>query len=59
MGSQFGCKIGIRSFTGRIISDLDIKKPVYLDTATYIHFGKDLDTWERTDKVAELQKAFG
>ncbi|MCK5200974.1 MAG: methionine adenosyltransferase domain-containing protein, partial [Spirochaetales bacterium] len=42
-----------------IIRDLELKKPIYLDTATYGHFGKDAYTWEKTDKVKELQKAVG
>lgn len=42
-----------------IIRDLDLKKPIYLDTATYGHFGKDTYTWEKIDKVKELQKAVG
>ncbi len=42
-----------------IIEHLDLKKPVYRKTATYGHFGKDGFTWERTDKVQELQKEVG
>ncbi len=42
-----------------IIRDLDLKRPIYLDTATYGHFGKDSYTWEKTDKIKELQKAVG
>ncbi len=42
-----------------IIRDLELKKPIYLDTATYGHFGKDTYTWEKIDKVKELQKAVG
>ncbi len=42
-----------------IIRDLDLKKPIYLDTATYGHFGKSGYTWEKTDKVKDLQKAVG
>lgn len=41
-----------------IIRDLDLRKPIYAKTAAYGHFGRnDLDlTWERTDKVVELNK---
>ncbi|WP_052012382.1 methionine adenosyltransferase [Alicyclobacillus hesperidum] len=41
-----------------IIRDLDLRRPIYRQTAAYGHFGRaDLDLpWERTDKVAELQK---
>jgi S-adenosylmethionine synthetase len=42
-----------------IIRDLDLKRPIYLDTATYGHFGKDGYSWEKVDKVKELLKAVG
>ena len=34
-----------------IIRDLDLKRPIYAQTAAYGHFGRDLDeiTWERTE----------
>ena len=40
-----------------IIRMLDLRKPVYRQTAAYGHFGRnDLDlTWERLDKVEELK----
>jgi S-adenosylmethionine synthetase len=52
-----------------IIEALDLRKPIYSDTAAYGHFGRDSEktvrhgkkvttfTWERTDKVAALKKA--
>jgi len=42
-----------------IINDLDLLRPIYAQTAAYGHFGRELPdfTWERTDRVAELQKA--
>ena len=42
-----------------IIRDLDLLRPVYRKTAAYGHFGRELPqfTWERTDKVADLQAA--
>jgi S-adenosylmethionine synthetase len=42
-----------------IITQLDLKRPIYSKTTNYGHFGKDdADlTWERTDKVEALQKA--
>jgi S-adenosylmethionine synthetase len=52
-----------------IIDALDLRKPIYSDTAAYGHFGRaseravrfgkkvTLFTWERTDRVAELKKA--
>lgn len=44
---------------GAIIHELSLRQPIYRQTATYGHFGRDdLDlTWERTDKVAQLREA--
>ncbi len=42
-----------------IIRELDLKKPIYQKTATYGHFGKDSFTWEKVDKVTDLQKEIG
>jgi S-adenosylmethionine synthetase len=44
-----------------IIHNLDLRHPIYRQTAAYGHFGRpDLDLpWERTDKVEELQAAAG
>ncbi len=42
-----------------IIRDLDLKKPIYLDTATYGHFGNNKYSWEQKDKIKELQNAVG
>ncbi|MFC4225340.1 methionine adenosyltransferase [Lysinibacter cavernae] len=44
-----------------IIRDLDLLRPIYAKTAAYGHFGRELPefTWERTDRVAELQSAAG
>ena len=43
---------------GAIIRDLDLRKPIYKQTAAYGHFGRtDLDLpWERTDKAEILRK---
>jgi S-adenosylmethionine synthetase len=42
-----------------IINDLDLLRPIYAQTAAYGHFGRELPdfTWEKTDRVGELQKA--
>jgi len=39
-----------------LINMLDLKKPIYLPTAAYGHFGRsDIDlTWERTNKAVDL-----
>jgi len=44
-----------------IIKELDLLRPIYRKTATYGHFGReDPDfTWEKTNKVEDLKKAFG
>ncbi len=44
-----------------IIRDLDLRRPIYLPTAAYGHFGRtDLDLpWERTDKAALLRDEAG
>lgn len=42
-----------------IIRDLDLRRPIYKQTAAYGHFGRtDIDLpWERTDKVELLRNA--
>ncbi|SDC19347.1 methionine adenosyltransferase [Sanguibacter gelidistatuariae] len=44
---------------GAIVADLDLLRPIYAQTAAYGHFGRELAdfTWERTDRIAELQAA--
>lgn len=44
-----------------IIRDLNLLRPIYRETATYGHFGRDLPnfTWERLDKVDELRRKAG
>jgi S-adenosylmethionine synthetase len=37
-----------------IIKTLDLKKPVYQTTASYGHFGRDIFSWEKTDKIDAL-----
>ncbi|MDD2696013.1 MAG: methionine adenosyltransferase [Anaerolineales bacterium] len=46
---------------GAIIHDLDLRRPIYRQTATYGHFGRDdLDLpWERTDKADLLRQEAG
>ena len=43
---------------------LQLNKPIYQRTASYGHFGRKPErdgafSWERTDLVAELKRAFG
>ena len=46
---------------GAIIRDLDLRRPIYLPTAAYGHFGRaDLDLpWERLDRVEALKAEAG
>lgn len=43
---------------GAIIRDLDLRRPIYRQTAAYGHFGRtDIDlSWERLNKVEEIKK---
>ena len=42
-----------------LIQMLDLKRPIYRQTAAYGHFGRELPdfTWEKTDKAEALKKA--
>lgn len=44
-----------------IIESLDLRKPIYLKTASYGHFGRNEPefTWEKTDKAAKLKEQAG
>lgn len=44
-----------------IIDMLDLRRPIYRDTAAYGHFGRELPnfTWEKTDKAAALRAEAG
>jgi S-adenosylmethionine synthetase len=43
----------------KIISELDLLRPIYAETSTYGHFGRELPnfTWERLDRVDALRAA--
>ena len=46
-----------------IIKQLNLQNPIYLPTSAYGHFGRTPDnngcfSWEKTDKIEELQKCF-
>jgi len=36
---------------GKIVQDLDLKKPIYSKTSSYGHFGRDEFTWEQPKKL--------
>jgi len=42
-----------------LIEALDLRRPIYRQTAAYGHFGRELPdfTWERTDRAAALESA--
>ena len=40
-----------------IIKTLDLKKPIYQKTASYGHFGRDIFSWEKTDKAEAIKKS--
>jgi S-adenosylmethionine synthetase len=44
-----------------IIRDLDLLRPIYAQTASYGHFGREEPdfSWERTDRAESLRKAAG
>ena len=44
-----------------IIETLDLRRPIYRQTATYGHFGRNEPgfTWERTDKAAKIRSDVG
>jgi S-adenosylmethionine synthetase len=46
---------------GAIIADLDLRRPIYRQTAAYGHFGRDdLELpWERLDRVDDMRTAAG
>jgi S-adenosylmethionine synthetase len=46
---------------GRIIEYLDLRRPIYFETAAGGHFGRSGPgfTWERTDRAAELAAEAG
>ena len=44
-----------------IIRDLDLRRPIYRNTAAYGHFGRSSEkdfTWERTDRADDLRRFF-
>jgi S-adenosylmethionine synthetase len=46
---------------GAILRDLDLRRPIYQQVASYGHFGRDdLDlSWEKTNKAEQLRQAAG
>ncbi len=44
---------------GAIIRDLDLRRPIYRQTAAYGHFGRAEFPWEQTDRAEALRQAAG
>jgi len=44
---------------GAIIRDLDLRRPIYHETAAYGHFGRKEFPWEATDRAEDLRRAVG
>ena len=47
---------------GAILDDLELRRPIYAQTAAYGHFGRpsgESFTWERTDRAEALRSALG
>jgi S-adenosylmethionine synthetase len=42
-----------------VIRDLDLRRPIYQDTAAYGHFGRKEFPWEATDRADELRSVVG
>ncbi|MGA1329468.1 MAG: methionine adenosyltransferase [Candidatus Nanopelagicales bacterium] len=40
---------------GAIIRDLDLLRPIYRPTAAYGHFGRNEFSWEKTNRIKDLQ----
>jgi len=40
-----------------IIKTLDLYRPIYQETASYGHFGRNQFSWEKTDKIDAIKKA--
>ena len=55
IGSQF------KLTPAGIIETLDLRRPIYRETARHGHFGRNLPafTWEKTDRAAALRRAVG
>ncbi|MFL5799086.1 MAG: methionine adenosyltransferase [Actinomycetota bacterium] len=42
-----------------IIRDLDLRRPIYAETAAYGHFGRKGSPWEETDRADDLRRTLG
>jgi S-adenosylmethionine synthetase len=42
---------------GAIVRDLDLKRPIYRETAAYGHFGRPGFAWEQTSRLDDFKAA--
>ena len=42
-----------------ILRELDLRRPIYLNTASYGHFGRDTFPWEKLDRVEKVRELAG
>ena len=42
-----------------IIKKLNLRRPLYAETAAYGHFGRESFPWEETDRAEDLKKYLG
>ncbi len=42
-----------------ILRDLDLRRPIYVPSAAYGHFGRDEFPWEKLDRVDDVKSALG
>jgi len=40
-----------------ILETLDLRKPIYKNTAAYGHFGREDFSWEKTDRIEDIKRA--
>ena len=46
-GIIFTPKLKLIFVSGRIVKDLKLKNPIFQQSATYGHFGREIFTWEQ------------
>ena len=59
IGDQELADVIVKEFDLRplaIIEKFNLRSPIYKETASYGHFGKEIYPWEKTDKVEDLKK---
>ena len=54
-------EVSVRRDACRALTDLDLLRPIYKETARHGHFGRNLPefTWEQTHRTSDLRTACG